>query len=295
MEGVYTPPLGNELRSIFDHHYHSGRTDEARHISIGAQIQNARYDLCAANLEAYQVITTYKRDLKPNLESYIERQMNALDFDNRTTSATHLRVRLFRDLLDPLVCFPVLFSTYSPQESTSARRQLVEGEGLYGTIGNVLEHALAKFRWDTHAVENRDLIGFVNELTTLSLINQPQREGNVALPALPHEDQQYGIDVHTYLALNGQKQVRSAQVKSNERNMYRPVRGENIRLIGGIALGNSHLSTMWPKREFMQTAQAIVEELNGTITDDRAEILTHIAKDLTTAVRKNEDFVQEAA
>jgi hypothetical protein len=283
---MYTPPTSSRHRELFERAYREGDDRTAALSSIGGLIEVMRSRLSsfhnpedpATTVALYQ--TKYREDLQERLAG----QTQLLAKSRQGSEADVGRANLYNALVDQLVLLPALQG--SDDTSRQLRAELIDGS--YGLIGSVMETVYRRYRRQHNELELNHSVGFLNELTALGLANRPQSPDRFALQALPCEDADHETDLWTYQQNeSGDFRVRGWQVKSSEwlRKWSRN------RMIGGIALGNSRKSTIWPGHELFQTVQAMLHELDGQASEIETSTLDKLSLTLDTAIENDTSFI----
>jgi len=288
MKDVLTPPSDSLHRRLFEAEFR--REDEGllRYISLGAQIEVARYELHLSARTPEELHDRYMGNYQQWLTGYAQTQVEHIGESRSTSSATALRTRLLCSLLDPLVCIPGLFN-FELKDSLAYRQQIVETDGIYGSIMEVLEEVVADLNPDEHDADGRGLVGLATELTGLGMTNRDQNPAQVGLPTLPYHDILEAVDMETYLGVNGLRSIRKSQFKSG-RHVLPDTSSSSVKVISGIALGNSQWSRAWPRPESLKTAKAMIADVAGTISIEDEVILDNLTTQLTRAIRTNNHF-----
>jgi hypothetical protein len=132
----------------------------------------------------------------------------------------------------------------------------------------------------------------MTETAGLALTNYRQIHNEVGLPTLAYGDMLRRRDIRLYLFIGNIASTRRIQVKSDGYRLpLNQLRSTTPLIVGGIALGNSSRSEVWPERRPQQTTEAIIDQNTGTIDDEREHTLSGIAARLGKALRDNQHFV----
>lgn len=292
---LLVPDQDNHHYAVFDHYMTKGNLVLASYITIGSEIENARNKLLNYADTPREVNDKYSTEIKPRLNTYIHTQKDFLE----TVKVNRLacifqRASMLHMLLDQLVIIPTVNKARVDEEHKSIK--VLSTLGLYENLGGALERSLdatMNFQGTEFA---KQVVGLVTEQTALTLgyFRTTQNPDPVfMLPTLPYEDMVEKQDLAVYQPFSRNREVYLYQVKTHESN---PLTAPEQRFIGGIAIGNSYRSDVWPeqandKGRFM-TSEAVVRDINGTSTDEDVFTLSALSRGLQNAVRTGTSFVQ---
>jgi hypothetical protein len=283
---IYTPPISSHHRELFERAYREGDDRTAALSSIGGLIEVMRSRLSSFHNteDPAATVTLYEDRYQTALKERLAGQTRLLAKSRQGSEADVGRANLYNALVDQLVLLPALQG--SDHTSRQLRAELIDGS--YGLIGSVMETVYRRYKRQHNELELNHSVGFLNELTALGLANRPQSPDRFALQALPCEDADHETDLWTYQQKeSGDFRIRGWQVKSSEwlRKWSRN------RVIGGIALGNSRKSTIWPGQELFQTVLAMLHELDGQASETEASTLDKLSHALSIAIGNDASFI----
>lgn len=191
-----------------------------------------------------------------------------------------IRMDLYEKLLPQLLFLPGLFSYRATNKpARELREHLINHDSVYGLVADYLPATIHQFDQDNWSNESAELVGSINELTTLGMYSRSQDANRTALPTLPKRDEYRKIDVQYYSYIDDGPRYANLQVKSSK-NAEKRVFG--IRTLTGADLGNSATNQFWPPYTKMQTARAIIQEVNGLATDEQIATLDRVESHINT-------------
>ena len=190
-------------------------------------------------------------------------------------------------LLEDIVAARLSFGTDAGHE---IRRQVVDG--FYGLIGELLESALGDLSEHLgvgHETEKAELTGVINELTALALLNRRQIPEVVALPSFFVAERYNSSDIDLLIYQKDDNGIRvfrqyPIQVKSSPRERTADEVPESVVLISAKDMDN-----LFENNVSFPTARRILEELNGTISDEDLAKLNQTCSKLYSHVDQEMD------
>ena len=206
--------------------------------------------------------------MKDDASAVIERHY----LDSERTWTDIYRLIAKRQLLEHIIYAPLFFrfGENSTNEMRAGRETLANG--LLGLHTEIIANALEEYHHPGASDDDRDqLVGVINEHTSMALINFDQDPDVIALPALTADDIAAKTDIVRYsVSRRGYKmlpiQVKSSEPPKEKRRRLTPKGGI---LVTGTMMGNS-------REGGLRTSHALVEVVNNANSPDREAHEKHL-------------------
>ncbi|MFS8120381.1 MAG: hypothetical protein ACMG55_18120, partial [Microcoleus sp.] len=218
-KNIITPPSESDHRLLFQYAFQRNNTAEMSFMSMGAQLEYSRsraMRLLADNNGDVDATLTATATLREGMARNLSLSYDAIDSNQSASYALSCRANLYKNLADQLSLLPAMFSQkVNNYDAHRVRKQLISGDGMYGIIGEVLENAFTEIQVANSSIEHRGLVGYINELTAIALLNRNQNSNFVALPSLPSDDILKKVDIDVFHYQSNMPQKVGFQVKTS--------------------------------------------------------------------------------
>lgn len=264
LEYNFSPPgLTEEGRGLFEERYGSGDIVATSQIRVDTTLNRLRRHIAKGE-------STVDLDgISDAAEAYLAEAIDAVPFDQAPSLTEYFALKTKHAMIRQIVFADTVFKS---KDDYAERRELVNG--LYGTVSGVLSEAMDLFdssRPKSHG-EKKELTGVINELTALALLNRRQTPEHLAVPSDITSDLYHATDLEYYTFPKGSRTSKRYHVQVKSRlGSHSKIRTP----LGGLVISAHHMRNKSHGDVSFPTARAIIQENNGTISEDEETHLTY--------------------
>lgn len=268
---MITPDIGSPHRRIFEHAFQHEDMGQMAAISVDSQIDKA-LRLGQRQIESNASPDEIMTSLAPMIDTlteYSTAQLEAIRASNDPDTITVVHLALVTEAMEAQVMWPLL-AAYGRDNREAKTHRLRIAYDMYGVYGQQLETLLETGHWEDFAYDTGHLMGALQEVTALALLNRQPSSNRIALHSSAKRDK-LGTDIDMFNFHHGPDFVSRKKIQVKTRgHLHNP----GTVLLTAQDLGNIDRNDV----STYKTARAIIAELNGMESDEATAYLDEVVK-----------------